>query len=139
MGHDLAGVPGQNRQQLEFLRGELDLLAGAGDPMTHIVDLDLAELRTNPRIGLLRLAHPLKAKYPLTTYGPNFQSDGQLNISTEPQFVELRQFVTAAVLATGQDYAPLLPPLTAPPAPTLLPGCPGLRHQTPRAAPRSCC
>src|SRR5262249_17506486 len=29
-----------------------------------------------------------------------------------PAFVELREFVTAGVLAAGQKYAPLLPPIT---------------------------
>src|SRR5581483_5974867 len=76
------------------------------------VDLDLAELRTDPRIGLLRLAHPLKDAYEVSHFGPYFHGKTRFSISGHPQFVELRQFVTAAVLATGQDYAPLLRPIT---------------------------
>ncbi len=77
------------------------------------VDLDLAELRTDPRIGLLRLAHPLKATFKARNYGPNFQGEMTATIhSDHPPLLELRQFVTAAVLATGQNYAPLLRPIT---------------------------
>ena len=76
------------------------------------VDLDLAEVRTDPRISLLRLAHPLKDAIEVSNNGPNFQGKMRVSIGAWPPFVELREFVTAAVLATGQDYAPLLPPIT---------------------------
>ena len=77
------------------------------------VDLDLAEARINPRISLLRLAHPLKDTWEMTQYGPNSIGETHARIHSDyPPLLELRQFVTAAVLAAGQDYAPLLPPIT---------------------------
>jgi serine/threonine protein kinase len=77
------------------------------------VDLDLAELRTDPRIGLLRLAHPLNDTWEVKVYGPNSEGEGKARINSDyPPLRELRQFVTAAVLAAGQDYASLLPPIT---------------------------
>lgn len=76
------------------------------------VDLDLAELRTDPRIGLLRLAHPLKDTWEMIQYGPNFRDETKARINSDyPPLLELREFVTAAVLAAGQHYAPLLPPI----------------------------
>ncbi len=56
------------------------------------VDLDLAEYRQDSRYGLLRLARTLKG--------------------LPPDFGELREFLVAAVLVGGQEYAPLLPPMT---------------------------
>jgi hypothetical protein len=77
------------------------------------VDLDLAELRTDPRIGLLRLAHPLKDTFEIRHFGPNYEGAGIVTIgSAYPPLLELRQFVTAAALAAGQNYASLLPPMT---------------------------
>ncbi len=77
------------------------------------IDLDLAELRSNPQIGLLRLAHPMKEKVTYHTFSPpNFTTTNVFHLGGDPKFIELKEFVTAAVLTTGQDYAPLLPPLT---------------------------
>ncbi len=63
------------------------------------VDLDLAEARSDSRVGLLRLAKTVKTLP--TTFGLE-----QMNVD------ELRESATVAVLALGQDYAPLLPPIT---------------------------
>jgi hypothetical protein len=77
------------------------------------VDLDLAEARTDPRISLLRLSHPLKDTWEMTQIGPNFTGVSHPKINSDyPPLLELRQFVAAAVLAAGQNYAPLLPPIT---------------------------
>ncbi len=56
------------------------------------IDLDLAECRRDSRTGVLRLVRTLK-KLP-------------------PDCREYREFLTVAVLAAGQRYAPLLPPIT---------------------------
>jgi len=61
------------------------------------VDLDLTELRSDPRVGILRLAGTLK-RLP-----ENDLFDAHK---------ELGESATVAVLAIGQDYAPLLPPIT---------------------------
>ncbi len=75
--------------------------------------MNLAEARTDPRIGLLRLAHPLKDTWDIKIYGPNSIGEGHAKIDSDyPPLHELRQFVAAAVVAAGQDYAPLLPPIT---------------------------
>jgi hypothetical protein len=42
VGHDLSCMPDEASQELEFSRRELDLAAGAYDPMTNGVDLDTA-------------------------------------------------------------------------------------------------
>jgi hypothetical protein len=75
------------------------------------VDIDLTELRQDHRIGLLRLcrsrkeiAERLEQFKELNTIPPA----DELVQSTQ----DLRAFVTAAVTAAGQDYAPLLPPIT---------------------------
>jgi eukaryotic-like serine/threonine-protein kinase len=77
------------------------------------VDLDLGEARTDPRISLLRLAHPLKDTWDFKLYGPNSIGEAHAKIDSDyPPLHELRQFVAAAVIAAGQEYAPLLPPIT---------------------------
>lgn len=78
------------------------------------VDLDLAELRTDPRVGLLRLAHPMKDTVgPVITVTPGGQKmETSVHLGQFPEYERLREFVTAAVLATGQNSAPLLPPIT---------------------------
>src|SRR5262249_28120379 len=75
------------------------------------VDIDLTELRQDHRIGLLRLcrtrkeiADRLEQFKKLSTMRPT----DEVAQSTQ----NLREFTTAAVLATGQDYAPLLAPIT---------------------------
>ncbi|QJX01065.1 serine/threonine-protein kinase [Frigoriglobus tundricola] len=78
------------------------------DALSSRVDLDAAESRTDPRIGLLRRTRTLRDL-------------SQIELPTGFAFLyghvidrrrDLREFVTAAVLTTGQNYAPLLPPLT---------------------------
>ncbi len=77
------------------------------------VDLDLAELRPDPKVGLLRLARPLEhTSGPVPNFGPNYIGTGTLNFSGHPKFIELREFAAAAVLAAGQNFAPLVPPIT---------------------------
>jgi tRNA A-37 threonylcarbamoyl transferase component Bud32 len=77
------------------------------------VDVYLAELRTDPKVGLLRLARPLKHTVgPIHQFGPTYEAEVVFDFSERNRpFIELRQFVTAAVLAAGQDYASLLPPI----------------------------
>lgn len=85
------------------------------------VDLDLEALKGDPRLGLLRLAKPYKqtlkdVKREYRSDDPNLQAflnDPQTQHEMDPGgFRPLREFAAAAVLAAGQDYAPLLPPLT---------------------------
>jgi serine/threonine protein kinase len=93
------------------------------------IDLDLSELRADPKVGLLRLARPSKQditnletpgrKYVITAF---FDQEGRpvpvppggtLEMDDDRgSYKALREFVTAAVLAAGQEYAPLLPPIT---------------------------
>ncbi|MFO0842621.1 MAG: hypothetical protein U0797_09540 [Gemmataceae bacterium] len=75
------------------------------------VDLDLMELRQDPQIALLRLcrtrkviAEKLERFKNLDTMRPT----DELARATQ----DLDEFITAAILAVGQDYAPLLPPIT---------------------------
>ncbi|HWB10568.1 MAG TPA: serine/threonine-protein kinase [Pirellulales bacterium] len=56
------------------------------------IDLDLNEIQDDARLGLLRLARTLKG----------LPADVQ----------ELREFATVGILAVGQAFAPLLPPIT---------------------------
>jgi serine/threonine protein kinase/WD40 repeat protein len=76
------------------------------------VDLELAELRMDPRVGLLRLARPLQhTTGPVPLFGPNYHGTTHGTFEKHPKFIELREFVTAAVLAAGQTFAPLVPPI----------------------------
>ena len=43
MGHDTSGMLGKERQQLEFLRRELDLDAGTRHTMAYRVDFEIAD------------------------------------------------------------------------------------------------
>lgn len=104
-----------NERALGETYNELEKVNNAN--LIHIlglqVDLDLAEARTDPRISSLRLAHPLKDTWEIKTYGPNSIGERHTKLdSNYPPLHQLREFVTAAVLAAGQDYAPLLPPIT---------------------------
>jgi hypothetical protein len=56
------------------------------------VDLDLAEIKTDEKLGLLRLVRTLKG----------LPADAR----------DLREFAAFTILATGQHFAPLLPPIT---------------------------
>jgi serine/threonine protein kinase/WD40 repeat protein len=84
------------------------------------IDLDLSELRTDPKVGLLRLARPLKQNLEsrgrkLTLFDPTTGQPfvgGTLEVDdNRGNYKALREFVAAAVLTSGQDYAPLLPPI----------------------------
>ena len=74
--------------------------------------MDLAEVKTDPRVSLLRLAHPARRHTgPMTQIRSKLcrpSRDGSIS-SDYPPFLELREFVTTAVLAAGQEFAPLLP------------------------------
>ena len=81
--------------------------------MSSRVDLDLIALKDDSRLGLLRLCQTRKA------IGDQYEEHKKLETMTNPledRFEEnLSEFVTMAVLAVGQDYAPLLPPLVCDP------------------------
>ena len=42
VGNDLAGMPGKEREEVELLARELDLLPRPGHAMSDVVDLELA-------------------------------------------------------------------------------------------------
>jgi len=75
------------RQQAEAERKRAELTAADLQ-----VELDLQAVEDDTRIGLLRLARTLP--------------------TIPPEALTLREFVTTAILAAGQLYAPLTPPLT---------------------------
>jgi eukaryotic-like serine/threonine-protein kinase len=83
------------------------------------IDLDLIESRTDSRVGILRLARPRKDHFSSPTVysmpgvpAEEWSGKGTVKVkfNTHQEWEALREFVTAAVLATGQNYAPLLPP-----------------------------
>lgn len=77
------------------------------------IDLNLAELQTDPKVGLLRLASPLKHVFgPMQQVMPFAHATVTMDVGEHPRFVGLRGFAAMAVLASGQEYAPLLPPIT---------------------------
>jgi hypothetical protein len=79
-------------------------------------DLDLVEVRSSSHVGLLRLAHSLKSESARSTiqmpFGPNGPITNTVDLNSMPKYRELREFVTMAVLATGQRFAPLSHPYT---------------------------
>ena len=80
------------------------------------VDADLAELKTDPRFGLLRMAGRLRASPTVQTHRHYpLQGGGEIALQASPEILAsqkaLREFATAAVLVNGQEYASLLPPL----------------------------
>ena len=76
------------------------------------VDLDLVELKTDPKVGLLRMARPWKQTVaPLKMESPLGTGTIGMDISANPEMRALCEFVTAAVLVSGHQYAPLLPPM----------------------------
>jgi serine/threonine protein kinase len=84
------------------------------------IDLDILEINTDPKIGLLRLAKPRKDTshgyevegWPLDHDGPVLKGTMTEPYENYPDYSSLVEFVTAAVLTIGQNYAPLLPPIT---------------------------
>jgi hypothetical protein len=88
--------------------------------MSLQVDLDLIECRTDPKVGLLRLAKPMRdVSFPYKTRAIPIGDDNEewigesvTRYKKRPDYRPLREFVTVAILAHGQDFAPLLPPIT---------------------------
>lgn len=103
------------------------------------VDLDLANFRSDPRVGILRLTQTLKAipddragrvikvpkemqlsySFPSDTPGQPSTPLPEMRWGVEDtpdgplvKQRQLREFVTSAVIVLGQEYAPLLPPIT---------------------------
>lgn len=75
------------------------------------IDADLLEYESDARVGLLRLARPLRdpvGSIPLP--GPANSTTTQ-HFPNEPELVKLREFQAAAVIAAGQELVPLVPPL----------------------------
>jgi len=106
-----AGSEGKYRGAMA--NGNEQLIVAEQAALSLKVDIDLTELRQDHRIGLLRLCRTRKEiaeglehikKLETMTLAGEFA-----HISSTQ---DLGQFVTAAVLATGQSYAPLLPPIT---------------------------
>lgn len=75
------------------------------------IDADLLEYESDARVGLLRLARPLKDSVgPIPLPGLANSTTTQ-HFPSEPELVKLREFQAAAVIAAGQEYVPLVPPL----------------------------
>jgi serine/threonine protein kinase/WD40 repeat protein len=91
-------------------------------------DLDLSELRTDPKVGLLRLAHPRQQEITRSVPGRKHIKVTREDMYGRPEplppsgsfdadddrgsYEALREFSTFAALAAGQQFAPLLPPIT---------------------------
>ena len=83
------------------------------------IDIDLGTAAQDARSGILHLARTIieAPENPIFPDMPGMMlDDGQatvmVDISGGPEIVALREFATVAILATGQNYAPLLPPIT---------------------------
>jgi WD40 repeat protein len=80
------------------------------------IDLNLAEIEADVKVGLLQLANPIK-QLQSTSLEDLSVSDQEINKgakiqNTIPDKIQaLRQFQTAAILTSGQHFSPLLPPL----------------------------
>ena len=80
------------------------------------LDADLLEYKSDARVGLLRLARPLKDSVgPLPLVVPGIKVNN-VNTTTQafpfdPEIVKLREFQAAAVISAGQEFVPLVPPL----------------------------
>ncbi len=79
-------------------------------------DLDLMEAKTDPRLGLVRLAKSLnRQNNKSSTQLPNTAGGmitHSMDLDTLPKYQRLREFITAAVLISGQAFVPLLPPIS---------------------------
>lgn len=72
------------------------------------VDLDLVELNNNHQLGLLQLCKTMRSLGPFA-----FESTEEVNPGVfQSQSETLRQFASTTVLTIGQEFAPLLPPIT---------------------------
>jgi serine/threonine protein kinase len=80
------------------------------------IDLDSAEIKTDPRVGILRLARTIKT-LPIDEHVRHVKVADTAEITLEPigslltKQRELREFGTAAIMTNGQRYAPLLSPI----------------------------
>ncbi len=86
----------------------LELSRSAVTAMSLQIDLDLEELNTDLRTALLKLARRNQALSNIQI--PRL--DGPADEDQLSRLRELRTFVGAAIIAIGQDRAPLMPPLT---------------------------
>lgn len=78
------------------------------------LDADLLEYKSDARVGLLRLARPLKGGVgPIKSDFPAPNSEHFMGFKDDHEFVKLREFQTAAVIAAGQEFVPLLPSFEA--------------------------
>ncbi|MDX2035916.1 MAG: serine/threonine-protein kinase [Isosphaeraceae bacterium] len=76
------------------------------------IDADLLEYKSDSRVGLLRLARPLKDYVgPLPLNGPNSKGSFTETFESDPEFVKLREFQAAAAISAGQEFVPLVQPL----------------------------
>ncbi|MBX9579006.1 MAG: protein kinase [Gemmataceae bacterium] len=76
------------------------------------LDADLLEYKSDPRVGLLRLARPLKGRIgPIKSDFPAPNAEHWMGFEDDPELKKLREFQTAAVIAAGQEFVPLVPPL----------------------------
>jgi serine/threonine protein kinase len=86
--------------------------------LSQQIDADLAAVNKYPRphTGLLRLARTLKTLAPQTHRPYPLEGGGEIVLSARPDFLakqqSLREFLTVAILAAGQEYGSLLPPIT---------------------------
>lgn len=76
------------------------------------LDADLLEYRSDSRIGLLKLARPLTdALGPIEMGFPLPKSMYWVSFEDDPELQKLREFQAAAVIAAGQEFVPLVPPI----------------------------
>jgi serine/threonine protein kinase len=79
------------------------------------VDAALLEYKLDPRLGLLQLARSLRTLTPEMHRRYPLEGGGEIVLGAHAEHLaemkSLREFVTAAVISAGQEYAPLLPPL----------------------------
>jgi hypothetical protein len=93
----------ENRRNLELTAASLQ------------IDLDLNEIHADQKLGLLHLCRTHKG-LPTRPESRKIKTDFlELDLTNEEadaRLRELREFVSAAILATGQVSTPLLPPIT---------------------------
>ncbi len=75
------------------------------------IDADLLEYKSDARVGLLRLARPLKDSVGPIPLPGRANSTTSQHFPNEPELVKLREFQAAAVITAGQQFVPLVPPL----------------------------
>ena len=93
----------------------LELENSKVDAASLKLDLDLAELKVDAKFGLLRMLETIQALDTTPTERKeHFNSDlfDERYEKLDARKKTVSEFATAAVLTTGQNYAPILPPLT---------------------------